>query len=620
MFRIFERLIDPFEGDGLTEPVSSVRSFVLGFVKRTWGLLAIVGFLSAGIATTEVLVFRFMGGLVDWLARSDRATFFAAHGHELLAMGAVVLVLMPVMQIGWQLTFNQGLFGNFPMMGRWRMHRYLLRQSLAFFQDDMAGRIANTVMQTALAVRETITKVIDLAVYIGVYFIGSVLLMFSADWRLTIPMLLWLAAYICIGIYFVPRMQKISEQQADARSIMTGRIVDSYSNIMTVKLFAHSTGEIDFARQSMDEFMVTAYGQNRLTTRMNMSLFMMNYALLVAMVALCINLWMASAITPGAVAIAIALVQRLQGMSQWILWETSLFFENIGTVRNGVETLSRPLTVVDEPQAGSLRVSKGEIRFDHVRFHYGREDGVLEDFSLTIRPQERVGLVGPSGAGKSTLTSLILRLYDLQGGRLLIDGQDVSTVSQDSLRSQIGMVTQDTALLHRSVADNIRYGRPGAPDEELVDAARRAHAHEFILSLRDGRGRSGYEAHVGERGVNLSGGQRQRIAIARVLLKNAPILLLDEATSALDSEVEAAIQESLAELMRGKTVIAIAHRLSTIARMDRLVVLDRGRIVEDGPHAILVNGGGLYARLWSRQTDGFIAEDLPERESELAAS
>ncbi|HZZ86765.1 MAG TPA: ABC transporter ATP-binding protein, partial [Caulobacteraceae bacterium] len=503
MFRTFERLIDPFEGDGLTQPVPSVRAFLLGFVERTWGLLAVVGLLSAGIAVTEVLVFRFMGALVDWMARSNHASFFAAHGHALLAMAAVVLVLMPVMQIGWQLTFNQGLFGNFPMMGRWRMHRYLLRQSLAFFQDDMAGRIANTVMQTALAVRETITKVIDLAVYIGVYFIGSVLLMLSADWRLSIPMLAWLAAYIGIGIYFVPRMQKISEQQADARSIMTGRIVDSYANIMTVKLFAHSSGEVGFARQSMDEFMVTAYGQARLTTRMNMALFMMNYALLAAMVALCIELWMGSAITPGAVAIAIALVQRLQGMSQWILWETSLFFENIGTVRNGVETLSRPLTVVDEPQAGALRVTKGEIRFDHVRFHYGREAGVLEDFSLTIRPQERVGLVGPSGAGKSTLTSLILRLYDLQGGRLLIDGQDVRAVSQDSLRAQIGMVTQDTALLHRSVADNIRYGRPGASDEELVDAARRAHAHEFILSLQDGNGRTGYDAHVGERGVNL---------------------------------------------------------------------------------------------------------------------
>ena len=601
MFRTFERLIDPFEGDGLTEPVGSVRSFILGFVKRTWGLLAIVGFLSAGIAATEVLVFRFMGGLVDWFARSDRATFFRLHGHDLLAMGAVVLVLMPVMQIGWQLTFNQGLFGNFPMMGRWRMHRYLLRQSLAFFQDDMAGRIANTVMQTALAVRETITKVIDLAVYIGVYFIGSVLLMLSADWRLIIPMLLWLAAYICIGIYFVPRMQKISEQQADARSIMTGRIVDSYSNIMTVKLFAHSTGEIDFARQSMDEFMVTAYGQARLTTRMNMALFMMNYALLVAMVALCIKLWMASAITPGAVAIAIALVQRLQGMSQWILWETSLFFENIGTVRNGVQTLSRPLTVVDQPEAGALRVTKGEIRFDHVRFHYGREEGVLEDFSLTIRPQERVGLVGPSGAGKSTLTSLILRLYDLQGGRLSIDGQDVSAVSQDSLRSQIGMVTQDTALLHRSVADNIRYGRRGASDQELVDAARRAHAHEFILSLRDGKGRSGYEAHVGERGVNLSGGQRQRIAIARAFLKDAPILLLDEATSALDTESEAQVQAALERLMAGRTTILIAHRLSTVRGADRIYVIDRGQVVEVGDHGQLVSRRGLYARLAGSQ-------------------
>ena len=614
MFRYFERRIDPFASEGMTAPPAGVRDFIGQFVRRLWPLLAVISVLSAGIAVSEVLVFKFMGSLVDWLARSDRATFFQDHGGQLALMAGVLVVLLPVMQLSWQLTFHQSLNGNFPMMARWRMHRYLLRQSVAFFQDDMAGRIANTVMQTALAVRDSVTKIIDLLVYIGVYFLGSVFLVFSADWRLALPLTGWLLAYMVVGWYFVPKLQAISERQADARSVMTGRVVDSYTNILTVKLFAHTAGEVDYARESMTEFMGTVYGQNRLVTAMNMTLFALNYALLFAMAALCIQLWRMNLVTPGGVAIAVALVQRLQGMSQWILWETAAFFENVGTVQNGVETLSRPLTVTDAPQAPELTASRGEIRFDHVKFHYGRESGVLEDLSFTIPPQQRVGLVGPSGAGKSTLTSLLLRLYDVQGGAIRIDGQNIAGVAQESLRARIGVVTQDTALLHRSVAENIRYGRPGATEAEVIDAARRAHAHDFIMGLQDAKGRTGYDAHVGERGVNLSGGQRQRIAIARVLLKDAPILVLDEATSALDSEVESAIQESLAELMRGKTVIAIAHRLSTIARMDRLLVLEDGDIVEDGSHAALLKSGGLYARLWSRQTDGFLPEELPEAE------
>jgi len=499
------------------------------------------------------------------------------------------------------------------------MHTYLLRQSIAFFQNDMAGRLAQTVMQTALATRESITKIIDILVYVGVYFVAAVLLVAKSDLRLALPLIAWVIAYGLIGWHFVPKLKAVSQAQADARSVMTGRVVDSYTNILTVKLFSHTSGETQYARDSMQDFMVTAYRQNRLSTRLSMSLFAMNYSLLIAMAALCIEQWRAGAVTPGAVAVSIALVQRLQGMSQWILWEVSAFFEAVGTVQDGVETLGRPLTVTDRPDSRALAIKAGEIRFDKVTFHYGRAGGVLEDLTLVIPPQQRIGLVGPSGAGKSTITSLLLRLYDVEGGVITIDGQDIGRVAQETLRASIGVVTQDTSLLHRSIAENIRYGRPGASPEEIVEAAQRAHAHEFVMRLEDAKGRQGYDAHVGERGVNLSGGQRQRIAIARVLLKDAPILVLDEATSALDSEIEAAIQESLSELMRGKTVIAIAHRLSTIARMDRLVVLDEGRIIEDGPHVKLVGAGGLYARLWSRQTDGFLPEDEAEPAAVAAA-
>ena len=607
MFRLFERLIDPYPESGAPPP-QRLLPFYLSYVLPVWPLLTAIGVLTALISITEVVVFGFMGKLVDWLTRSDRAHFFSDNGGKLLGMAAVLLVVMPLMQIGWQLTFHQGLAGNYPMMARWRMHRRLLRQSLAFFQDDMAGRIANTVMQTSLAIRESVTRVVDILVYVGVYFISAAVLMASADWRLSIPMLAWLAAYVMLARHFVPRLQKVAEAQADARSVMTGRIVDSYTNILTVKLFAHTRGEDAYARDSMSTFLGLVHRQMRLFTLLNMCLFAINYVLLFAITALAIELWRLRAVTPGDIAIAVALVMRLQGMAQWILGELSLLFENIGTVQDGIQTIARPQTVLDLPAAPPIHVRHGEIRFEGAVFHYGRDGGVFSGLDLEIRPRERLGLVGPSGAGKSTLTSLLLRLYDLEGGRILIDGQDIAAVDQESLRASIGVVTQDTALLHRSVRENIRYGRQGASDDEIMAAARRAHAHEFIAGLHDGKGRKAYDAHVGERGVNLSGGQRQRIAIARVLLKDAPILILDEATSALDSEVEAAIQESLSELMTGKTVIAIAHRLSTIARMDRLVVLGEGQVAEMGTHAELIGRGGLYARLWARQTGGFVTE------------
>ncbi len=610
MFGRFERLIDPYPREVMAGPPRSMGAFLGWFVRRTWPLLVSISLLGATLAVAEVSVFWFMGTLIDWLAHSRPQTFIAQHGVTLAWIAAAYVLILPAVQFGWQLCFNQAIFGNFPMLARWRMHTYLLRQSLAFFQNDMAGRLAQTVMQTALATRESVTKIIDILVYVAVYFVAAVLLVAKSDLRLALPLVGWLGAYGLIGWYFVPKLKAVSQAQAEARAVMTGRVVDSYTNILTVKLFSHTDGEVAYAQGAMRDFMVTVHRQNRLSTRLSMSLFAMNYALLIAMAGLCIEQWQAGHVTPGAVAVSIALVQRLQGMSQWILWEVSAFFEAVGTVADGVETLGRPLAVTDRPDSKPLTITRGEVRFDHVAFHYGRAGGVLEDLSLVIPPQQRLGLVGPSGAGKSTITSLLLRLFDVEGGVIAIDGQDIAQAAQESLRAQIGVVTQDTSLLHRSIAENIRYGRPGASFEDVVTAAQRAHAHAFIMGLQDAKGRTGYDAHVGERGVNLSGGQRQRIAIARVLLKDAPILVLDEATSALDSEIEAAIQESLSELMRGKTVIAIAHRLSTIARMDRLLVLDEGRIVEDGPHALLAGAGGLYARLWSRQTDGFIPDEV----------
>ena len=534
-------------------------------------------------------------------------------------MGVFILVVLPIVVTTQSLVINQGMMGNIPQRIRWMLHRYVLRQSMSYFQDEFAGRIATNLMQTALAVRDSAMKVFDVLNYVGFYFIGAIALAAANDWRLAVPFVLWLIIYGGLLRYFIPRFADISSKQANARALMTGRIVDAYTNIPTVKLFSHSGREEAYAKEAMEEFLPTVYTQMRIATVLNAAIYLLNLALLASVFGIGIGLWLNSAITPGAIAAAAALVLRLFGMSQWIMWELSALFENIGTVRTGMNAFALPHAITDRPGARVLANVRGDIRFDDVTFHYGKEAGVIDDFDLHIRPGEKVGLVGRSGAGKSTIVNLLLRFYDAEGGRVLIDGTDIATVTQESLRAQIGVVTQDTSLLHRSVRENISYGRPDATEDEIVAAAKLAEAHDFIQTLVDPKGRTGYDAHVGERGVKLSGGQRQRIAIARVLLKNAPILVLDEATSALDSEVEAAIQGQLQVLMRGKTVIAIAHRLSTIAALDRLVVIEQGRIVEQGTHAELLEVGGEYAKLWLRQSGGFLEPDADAPPAEEAA-
>lgn len=608
MFHWFERRLDPFPTEDPAQPPRGLLAFCAHYTRGAWPYLVISALLTASVAITEVWLFSFLGNIVDWLSHQDRSTFIQNEGWKLAGMFLVVMVLLPLLVLISSLFNFQTLMGNYPMRIRWLVHRYLLRQSMSFFQDEFAGRIATKVMQTALAVRECVIKLIDVLNYVAVYFVGTVLVVGLADWRLMLPLLGWALGYTLMMRHFIPRLGKVAEEQADARSVMTGGIVDAYTNIQTVKLFSHAQREARHAREGMTEFMTTVYRQMRLVTLVNVSLYLLNGLLLASVTGLALWLWLQASIGVGAVAVAVGLVLRLWSMSQWIMWEISALFENIGTVQDGVQTIARPQAVTDPENARELVVSRGEIRFEQVSFHYGKGSGVLEDLNLHIRPGERIGLVGRSGAGKSTLVNLLLRFHDVERGRILIDGQNIAEVSQDSLRRHIGMVTQDTSLLHRSVRDNILYGRPDATEEMMLEAARSAHADGFIPELSDARGRRGYEAHVGERGVKLSGGQRQRIAIARVMLKDAPILILDEATSALDSEVEAAIQENLNQLMRGKTVIAIAHRLSTIAEMDRLIVMDQGRIVEDGSHAELISRGGLYAQLWARQSGGFLGE------------
>ncbi len=608
MFRWFERRLDPFPSVPPTQPPRSLYAFCRHYTRGAERWLLLMALTTAGIAVAEVSLYAYVGSLVDRLGETSPATFMEVEGERLFWMGALVLALLPALVMLASLVQHQTLLGNFPMRIRWNVHRYLLRQSMDYFQDEFAGRIATKLMQTSLAVRETVIKLLDVGVYIVVYVFGAMLAAAAADWRLMLPFAGWFTGYVLLMRFFVPRMGKVSREQADARSEMTGRIVDSYTNIATVKLFSHSQREQAYAREAMDAFLLTVHRQMRLATWVYSALYAMNMALLFAAVTLGLWLWHQDAVSAGAVAVAIALVLRILGMSQWIMWELSALFENIGTVQDGINSISLPPTVDDAPDAPALAVVRGDIRFEDVSFHYGKAGGVIEALDLHIRPGEKIGLVGRSGAGKSTLVNLLLRFHDCERGRILIDGVDIAGVQQDSLRARIGVVTQDTSLLHRPVRDNLLYGRPEASEAEMIAAARQAAAHEFILDLTDSAGRRGYDAHVGERGVKLSGGQRQRVAIARVLLKNAPILILDEATSALDSEVEAAIQENLNRLMEGKTVIAIAHRLSTIAAMDRLVVMDQGAIVEQGTHAQLLALGGLYAQLWQRQSGGFIDE------------
>ncbi|HCE1828011.1 TPA: ABC transporter ATP-binding protein [Vibrio parahaemolyticus] len=615
MFKRFEGFTEPFPKSTPDQPPSGIFAFLRHYTRGYEKPLIIMSLMSTIVAIVEVMLFGAMGQLVDWLSTSNPETFLQDNRADLIFYGVLLLVVMPLLVVIYSLLVHQTLLGNYPMSIRWLAHRYLLNQSLNFYQDDFAGRVATKVMQTSLAVRETVMKSMDVFVYVTVYFTSMVVMLAAADWRLMIPMIVWLLVYIAIQIYFVPKLKDVASEQADARSTMTGRIVDSYTNIQTVKLFSHSQRETQYAEQGMKGFLNTVYRQMRLVTGFDVAVEISNYILVFSVAALSIYLWLDSAISVGAIAIAVSLALRVNGMSMWIMWEVGALFENMGTVVDGMKTLSKPIDIQDKSNAKDLVVSQGGIQFDNVSFHYGENKGVINHLNLDIKPGEKVGLVGRSGAGKSTLVNLLLRFHDVEEGSIKIDGQNIADVTQDSLRSKIGMVTQDTSLLHRSIRDNILYGNPTASEEELLKATKQAHAHEFIETLTDPFGNVGYDAQVGERGVKLSGGQRQRIAISRVLLKDAPLLVLDEATSALDSEVEAAIQESLNELMQGKTVIAIAHRLSTIAQMDRLIVLDKGNVVEQGTHQELIAHNGIYAQLWAHQTGGFLGEELDNQQA-----
>jgi ATP-binding cassette subfamily B multidrug efflux pump len=608
IFRWFESLIDAFKEpvDGM--PPKRVLPFYMFYLRQAWPVFAAAGVVGLGVALVEVALFGFLGRIVD-MTREPVAGFFSRHAGELIWMAFVAMIARPVLNSLHDLLVNQAIVPSLTNRIRWQNHRYVIRQSLAFFQNDFAGRIANRIMQTGSSLRESAVQIVDAIWYVVIYT-GSALVLFAqADIWLALPLLLWLVVYIAILAYFVPRTRLRSWHASEARSKLMGRIVDGYSNVLTLKLFAHTQREEAYVADAMGEQTDKLRRMTRLTTAMDASITVLNGFLIAGTTGLAIWLWSRGQVSVGAIALATGLVIRINNMSGWIMWVVNGIFENVGTVQDGIETISQPRDVQDAADAKPLQVPHGGVRFERIQFHYGKRGGVIENLTLDVRPGEKIGLVGPSGAGKSTLVNVLLRLYDLEGGRILIDGQDIALVQQESLRAQIGVVTQDTSLLHRSIRDNLLYGRPDASEAQIDAAVRKARAAEFIPQLTDGEGRSGYDAHVGERGVKLSGGQRQRIAIARVLLKDAPILVLDEATSALDSEAEAAIQESLDTLMQGKTVIAIAHRLSTIARMDRLVVMEEGHIVESGTHAQLIAHGGLYARLWQRQTGGFVAAE-----------
>lgn len=607
LFRRFESLIDVFKPSPDVAPPEGMLRFYGHYLRQVWPLMLavlIAGFVAAVI---EVALFSFLGQLIDMAqASTDARSFFAEHQSELLWMVLVALVIRPLVFGLHNLLTHQAVNPGLTNLIRWQNHRYVLKQSLSFFQNDFAGRVAQRVMQTGPSLRDSAMQVIDALWHVVVYAGSALYLFAAADLRLVIPLALWIVGYSAALWYFVPRIKARSAAASSARSKVMGRVVDGYSNIATLKLFAHSQEEEGYAREAMQELLDKFRLQSRTITALDFLITCLNGVLIVGTGALAMWLWSQSLITTGAIALSLGLVIRINNMAEWIMWVVNGIFENVGTVQDGMQTIVQPRQVLDRADARPIRVREGGVHFEDIHFHYGKRGGVIAGLSLDIRPGEKIGLVGPSGAGKSTLVNLLLRLYDLESGRILIDGQDIAEVTQESLRANIGVVTQDTSLLHRSIRDNLRYGKPDASEEQLWEAVRKARADNFIPTLDDSQGGRGMDAQVGERGVKLSGGQRQRIAIARVLLKDAPILVLDEATSALDSEVEAAIQESLDSLMEGKTVIAIAHRLSTIARMDRLVVIDQGRIVETGSHAELVERGGLYARLWQHQTGGFV--------------
>ncbi|HEV3372509.1 MAG TPA: ABC transporter ATP-binding protein [Xanthobacteraceae bacterium] len=615
MFALFERLLPPTTTPQHPEPPAGLIAFYWHYARQAKGLFA--GLFAAGfaLALLDSLIPLFMGRIVTLITSSRPETLFATFGPMLAGMALVLLVLRPLALTAQNIMANQAIAANVSNLIRWQNHWHVVRQSWTFFQNDFAGRIANRVMQTGPAIRESLVALLTAVWYILVYGTSALLLLGAADPWLALPIVLWFGLYLLMLRTFVPRMRDRSKDMSEVRSLVTGRIVDSYTNILTVKLFARAWQEDAYVREALDQHTGKFHASLRLNTLFGLTLSLLNALMVTGTGALALVLWTRGQVAVGTVAMALPLAWQIINISGWVAWQVTSIFENIGVVQEGMMTIARPITLTDRPQAATLTVPRGEIAFEDVRFHYGRSSGVLEGFSLKVAPGEKIGLVGRSGAGKSTVVNLLLRFFDLEGGRISIDGQDIAAVTQESLRAQISVVTQDTSLLHRSIRDNIRYGRPESSDAEVVEAAKLAHAHEFVLDLVDWKERSGYDAQVGERGVKLSGGQRQRIAIARVILRNAPILVLDEATSALDSEIEAAIQSSLDTLMAGKTVIAIAHRLSTIARMDRLVVLDRGRIVEQGTHAALLRHDGHYAALWRRQSGGFLdAADMQAAE------
>ncbi len=608
--RFFESLLEPtILVPAEASPPPGLPGFYWHYARQAKGLVVLLFVAGSIVAVLDATIPVFIGKVVSLVAASDPATLLREHGRQLIGMAAVLLIGRPCALLFQNLVTNQAIVPGLTNLIRWQSHWHVVRQSWTFFQNDFAGRIANRVMQTGPALRESVVAATNAVWYITVYGGSALALTASNDPRLAIPMSLWFCAYVLLLRYFVPRLRDRSREMSDVRSALTGRVVDSYTNIQTVKLFARPRDEDAVVRETVDEHTASFRKQQRVITLFGLCLATMNASMVVGTGAMAVWLWSKGAIGVGIVAMALPLTWQIANIAGWVAQNVTAIFENVGVVQEGMRSIAVPRQMPDRPGAGTLRVDQGAVTFENVHFGYGTSRGVLHGINLAIAPGERIGLIGPSGAGKSTLLNILLRFYDIESGRILIDGQDIAAVTQESVRARIAMVTQDTSLLHRSIRDNIRYGRPEASEAEVIEAARRAHAFDFIETLEDWYGRRGFEAHVGERGVKLSGGQRQRIAIARVILKNAPILVLDEATAALDSEVEAAIQEQLEGLMRGRTVIAIAHRLSTIAKLDRLVVLDQGRIVETGTHNELLARRGTYWRLWQRQSGGFLQEE-----------
>lgn len=609
MFRFFERLLNPYPKDSPRLPPKAFFAFIWHCTEGVRLHIVLMSFCAMLFGAFEALLFAMLGQVVDWLSNTTPDRLWQDEGRSIVILTAIILASIGLVAVQ-SILKHQTLMSNFPMRLRWNFHRLMLNQSMHFFQDEFAGRISAKVLQTALAVRDVCLILTDIMVFIVIYFITMIAVVGGFNTQMLWPFLAWLVLYITALYWFVPRLGRVSKHQADTRSLMSGRITDAYTNITTVKLFSHSGKEADYAKSAMDSFLDAAKAQMRLISGIEIVNHILSVGLILSSAGVALWLWSQGQVGIGAVAAATAMALRLNGTSHWIMWEMTSLFENVGTVEDGINTLTKETKVEDHPEAETLHVTQGEVVFDDVGFRYDKTQprGLIHQLNLRIKAGEKIGLVGRSGAGKSTMINLLLRFHDIDFGHIRIDGQDIAKVSQDSLRGQIGMVTQDTSLLHRSVRDNIMYGRPDATEADMIAAAKKAEAHDFIMSLSDPQGRRGYDVMVGERGIKLSGGQRQRIAIARVMLKDAPILLLDEATSALDSEVEHAIQTSLYQLMQGKTVVAIAHRLSTIAAMDRLIVLDQGKVVEEGTHQQLLSQNGLYAQLWSHQSGGFLPE------------